>query len=166
MTSSRKMQLPSNIFENGVIPPETISYLVARCKNRVYNYVLLKFMEKVEKEGLTKAELARRLGKRPEVINRLLGAPGNWGLETVTELLAGISQEELEPNSSTLSKAASNYSYRPWLSDVQQKQQINLSKIAVPLSARATITEMSIENGSVNGPTTNSSTYTSMELIS
>src|SRR5947209_2537173 len=38
----------------------------------------------------------------PEVITRLLGAPGNWTLETISDLLLGIAGEELEPTSSSL----------------------------------------------------------------
>jgi hypothetical protein len=47
-----------------------------------------------QNSGLSQADLARRLGKRPEIISRLLGAPGNWGLDTVSDLLFAISGAE------------------------------------------------------------------------
>ncbi|MEC7593676.1 MAG: hypothetical protein VYA64_09600, partial [Pseudomonadota bacterium] len=46
------------------------------------------------KSGLTQAELARRMGRRPEVVSRMLGAPGNWRLDTVSDLLFAISGAE------------------------------------------------------------------------
>src|SRR6202030_4527223 len=39
------------------------------------------------KSGLSQADLARRLGKSPEVISRLLARPGNWESDTFSELL-------------------------------------------------------------------------------
>jgi hypothetical protein len=84
------------------IPLEKRAYFHARLTNRIYGFILRKFLEKQESENLTKAELARRIGRKPEVITRLLGAPGNWTLETISDLLLGISGEELEPASSSL----------------------------------------------------------------
>jgi hypothetical protein len=84
------------------IPLEKRAYFHARLINRIYAFVLDKFLEKQKSESLTKAELARRIGRKPEVITRLLGAPGNWTLETVSDLLLGIAGEELEPASSSL----------------------------------------------------------------
>ena len=37
--------------------------------------------------------MARRIHKRPEQITRLLGAPGNWTLDTVSDLLLGMGFE-------------------------------------------------------------------------
>lgn len=68
------------------IPAGTLAYFRARNRNRLYDLVLEAFGE----SGLTQAELARRLGKRPEVVCRLLGAPGNWTLDTVSDLLFAI----------------------------------------------------------------------------
>jgi hypothetical protein len=95
----------SVLYEVGAklpIPLEKRAYLHARLRNRIYSFVLKKFMEKEKSEGLTKAELARRIGRKPEIITRLLGAPGNWTLETISDLLVGIAGEELELASSPL----------------------------------------------------------------
>ena len=43
--------------------------------------------------GLAQA-VARRMGRRPEVVSRMLGAPGNWRLDTVSDLLFAISGAE------------------------------------------------------------------------
>jgi len=91
------------------IPPEKRAYFQTRLRNRLFSYVLSKFVDE-QKKGLTKAALARRIGKTPDVVSRLLGAPGNWTLDTVSDLLLGISAEELEMSSSfLLNRQSRNY---------------------------------------------------------
>jgi hypothetical protein len=98
------------------IPLEKRAYFHARVLNNFYQFVLSKFLEEERAGRLNKAELARRIERKPEVITRLLGAPGNWGLETATDLLLGICGEELVPNSSPLvGRAKRNYQH--WDSD-------------------------------------------------
>lgn len=72
------------------IPLGTLGYFRGRNRWRIYGLVLNEF----KKSDLSQAELARRMGKRPEVISRLLGAPGNWGLDTVSDILFAISGAE------------------------------------------------------------------------
>jgi hypothetical protein len=69
------------------IPAGTLGYICARNRQRQYDLVIGEF----KKSGLTQAELARRLGKSPEVISRLLARPGNWESNTFSELLFAIS---------------------------------------------------------------------------
>jgi hypothetical protein len=93
--------------------PGTLVYYRARFRNRLYDLVLSKFRQAEANEGLTRAELARRTGRRPEVVTRLLGAPGNWRLDTVSDLLMGIAGEELDATSSSpLTRPPRNYRYR------------------------------------------------------
>jgi hypothetical protein len=99
MISTRQSRFLLEVTNADVISPGTLAYIEARAKNRFYDYVLRKFLEKEENDGFTKADLARRIGRRPEVITRLLGAPGNWTIETAALLLVGICGEELEPQS-------------------------------------------------------------------
>lgn len=115
MKSSQETSLLSEVLNGKPISVGTLSYFRARLKNRLFDLVLRKFLEREARDGLTKAELARRLGKRPEVITRLLAAPGNWELETVSDLLLGISAEELTATSSRLEKPQVNYLFRPWV---------------------------------------------------
>lgn len=65
----------------------TLAYVCARHRQRQYDLVIKQF----KKSGMTQADLARRLGKSPEVISRLLARPGNWESDTFSELLFGIS---------------------------------------------------------------------------
>lgn len=66
-----------------------IGYYRARLRNRFHQLVLKKY----EASGISRAEMARRLYKRPEVITRLLGAPGNWTLDTYSDLLLSMGYE-------------------------------------------------------------------------
>jgi hypothetical protein len=68
------------------IPLSTFSYLQERNKNLFYELVVGEFI----KTGLTQIDLAARMGQKPARICRLLGAPGNWTLDTVSDLLFAI----------------------------------------------------------------------------
>jgi hypothetical protein len=66
------------------------AYMRARAKRRAYNLVIKEF----KKSGITKAELARRLGKGAPEVSRMLGGPANWTIQTVADLLFAISGGE------------------------------------------------------------------------
>ncbi len=68
------------------IPRGSLGYFRARNRHRLYSLVIDEF----ERSGISQATLARRLRKSPEVICRWLGAPGNWRLDTVSDLLFAI----------------------------------------------------------------------------
>lgn len=89
----RNSMLPE--IDGDVISIGTRAYIGQRAKNSFYDYVMTKFRH----SNIPKAELARRIGKGPAQINRMLATPGNWTIETIAELLAGISAEELLPSS-------------------------------------------------------------------
>ena len=93
------------------IPSPTRAYFQQRLRNRIFNFLLEKFIV-AQGDGLTKAALARRIGKSPEVINRWLGIPSNLTIDSVSDLLLGIAAEELEPGSSSpLKTVPHNYSH-------------------------------------------------------
>lgn len=95
-------------FEQGLpIPEGELAYFRERTRNRLYNFVVSKFLEREAADNLTKADLARRINQRPERVNRLLGAPENWTIDTISDLLVGIAAEELDPASSSLNCAHS-----------------------------------------------------------
>lgn len=116
----------SEIAEGLPIPLEKRAYFHARVLNSFYQFVLEKYLEEERAGRLTKAELARRIERRPEVVSRLLGAPGNWGLETATDLLIGICGEELKPASSPLlGRAPRNYDHCDWLTAAPEPNATN-----------------------------------------
>lgn len=97
------------------IPESKRVYFQTRLRNRVFGFILNKFLEE-SKKGLTKAILARRIEKSPEVVNRILGAPGNLTLDTVSDMLLGIAAEELKLDSdSPLIQSPTNYDHGDWI---------------------------------------------------
>jgi hypothetical protein len=114
MTISATTTIASEV-EAGVLSAETRAYFQARLRNRLYDLVLRKFSQAEGEKQMTKAELARRIGRRPEVITRLLSSPGNWTLDTVSDLLLGIAGEEPDVRTAKPgAAAATNYSYQDY----------------------------------------------------
>lgn len=91
MTTSQTSSLSKPTGANRIEPWE-LAYFQARNRSRAHELVLKEFQE----SGITQADLARRLGKRPEVVSRLLGAPGNWGLDTLSDLIFAIRGGEIQ----------------------------------------------------------------------
>ena len=91
------MPLLPDLTSDDAIPYGHLAYLQERTRNQLFQFILKKFIE-AEARGLTKAKLARRMHRSPEVITRLLGSPGNWTISTISDLLAGIADEELTPS--------------------------------------------------------------------
>ena len=110
MTTFRKTPVTSEIYGDEPLSASALGYLNERVRNSFYDYVLRRFYEAVKQEKLTKARLARRLGLEPARVTRLLGSPGNWTLDTISELLVGICREELRPQSEPyLERSARNF---------------------------------------------------------
>ena len=95
---SQKTSLLSELQGDDRLSPGTLAYLGQRARNHYYDHVIKRFRA----SGIRQADLAKRLGKGPDRINRLLSSPGNWTIDTVAELLAGICAEELVPYSTSL----------------------------------------------------------------
>lgn len=73
-----------------LIDAEQLGYEQAGTRLALTSPVLDLFDRLEAEEGLTKVELARRLGKKPSLIGRWLNNPGNWTLDTIAALLAGM----------------------------------------------------------------------------
>lgn len=72
------------------VPIGTLAYFEARNRHSVYELV----MGELDRKNISQAELGRRLNKDPGQISRMLGTPGNWTLNTVSNLLFAISGAE------------------------------------------------------------------------
>jgi hypothetical protein len=81
------------ILSGDPISDGTLEHFRNRFRERLYELVLSEYRKQAEK-GMTKSHIAHRINRRPEQITRWLGAPGNWTLETVSDLLLVISQAE------------------------------------------------------------------------
>lgn len=82
-----------NISKTNKPSKREIYYFRQRQKNRIFQGVAARFAELAEKEGLTQKELALRTKKDKAVVNRLLSGPGNWTLETLSDLLLAMGSE-------------------------------------------------------------------------
>lgn len=92
MTTSQTQSFLTEILEGKPIPVGKLEYFRARLQSRLHQLVLTEYLRQ-EDRGLRQVDLARRIGRKPEVVNRLLGAPGNWTLNTVSDLLLGMGSE-------------------------------------------------------------------------
>lgn len=107
------------------IPEAKRAYFQARLRNRLFNLILQRFLQE-QQSGLTKAALARRIGKTPDVVNRWLGAPGNLTLDTISDLLLGIGAEELKLElSSILNQEPSDLLNSGWINEAEQSKYPN-----------------------------------------
>ena len=128
MITSHKTPFLSEIEAGNVrIPPHKLAYFQARLRNNIYDFVVEKFLENERRGEITKALIGKRLGTDPARISRLLGAPGNWTLNTISDLLLGIAAEELKLDSVPLfNRESRNYREPDWLSRVTQvASQVN-----------------------------------------
>jgi hypothetical protein len=97
-----------------------LAYFRERFRDRLYELVVTEFMKKERSGELTRSELAKRIGRKPEQITRWLGAPGNWTIETVSDLLLAISKSELNFQLSPLeNRAPRNYEAPEWLRETR-----------------------------------------------
>lgn len=86
-----------------------LAYFRGRLGNKIHELVLAEFAAQ-EREGKTsRAKLARKIRRKPEQITRWLGSPGNWTLDTLSDLLLGMG---LEPAVSARSLASEHVSNR------------------------------------------------------
>jgi hypothetical protein len=112
VTTSAKTFSMSKPKAGEKVPDWTIAFFRQRNKNRVHSLVV-----KAMKEcGVTQAELARRLGRRPDVVCRWIGAPGNWTLDTVSDLLFAIDGLEVDyKTSDPFDGAKRNFASPEWV---------------------------------------------------
>jgi hypothetical protein len=106
----------SEISKGEPIPLGKLAYFRERFRDRLYELVVTEFLKKERAGNLTRSDLARRIGRKPEQISRWLGAPGNWTIETVSDLLLAIAQSELNFELAPLeNRAPRNYTGPIWL---------------------------------------------------
>jgi DNA-binding phage protein len=109
MTTYPKTLLTDAVYSNEPLRPFQISYFGERYRNRLHTEILKLFQKAQQERGLTKADLSRRLNKRPEQITRWLSAPGNWTLDTVSELMLAMGYEPQVGSQLLSENATSNY---------------------------------------------------------
>jgi transcriptional regulator with XRE-family HTH domain len=68
-------------------------YFQERLKSRLHEVLVNTFRAAEANGSITKTELARKLGKRPEQISRWLGSSSNMQLNTLSDMLLGLGYE-------------------------------------------------------------------------
>lgn len=111
MTMSQMPPIPNFSNETEGVSAFHIAYYNERLRNNVFGAVMEAFYNEAKAGRITKAQLARRLDKRPEQISRWFSGPSNLTLDTVSMLLLGIGAE-LDPQVSFFrDKAIPNYAH-------------------------------------------------------
>ena len=137
MTTSLERPFPSEVLDEEKIPLGTLSYFRERFRDRLYDLVVEEFLKRNAETGLTRAEVARRIGRRPEQITRWFGAPGNWTIETVSDLLLAIAKSEPEVRLLPLEgRAVRNYPGYTSLSE-QPNQETSLQRCRSAIEANS-----------------------------
>jgi len=116
--STPQTQFLSEILDlNRSIPLGKLAYFRERFRNALYQMVLKEFLAERDAGRLTKADMARRIGRKPEQISRWLGAPGNWTLDTVSDLMLAMGREPrcAKVDLSRLAAATRNFDRPEWL---------------------------------------------------
>ena len=118
------------------IPESKRIYFQRRLRDRCFDFIIGRFLRE-QANGLTKAKLARRIGKPPEVVNRWLAAPGNLTLDSISDLLLGICAEEPEMDGcSVLNRQPTNYFHlddQPRVKRVEVKTNSGSHTVTLPM---------------------------------
>ncbi len=64
-----------------------------RHRNVVYEEVVAALEHAAKKQGITRSDIAKKLGFTKSHISQLLSGPGNWTLDTVSNLLFAVDAE-------------------------------------------------------------------------
>lgn len=91
MSFSRKTSFLSKPEKGKAINSKHMSFVKTRCRNKAQSLLLEAFSE----SRMTKAELAKMLGKRPEQITRLFSGPANITLDTLSAVIFATSGQML-----------------------------------------------------------------------
>jgi hypothetical protein len=106
----------SEIVGGQSIPREKLAYFRQRLRNRLYELVLAEFVDQARNHKLTKAEITRRIHSSPSQVTRWLAAPGNWEIDTISDLLLAMGAEPAEFSISHLGEQAPrNFAGPEWI---------------------------------------------------
>jgi transcriptional regulator with XRE-family HTH domain len=89
MTTSRFQLFLSDVVEAQTLPENAFVYFRGKLQNDVHVLILKAFL----RSGLNQKQLANRIGKSTSVVNRWIGATGNWELNSIAEFLAGMNAQ-------------------------------------------------------------------------
>ena len=124
-------------------------YFRERFKAHLHSIIADLFMEKEADGRLTRADLARKVGKRPEQITRILNTSGNLRLETISDILLALGYEA-KVNPIRLVDKKRNYCAPEWLSSNNYDYDYGETGLTIPQSLTPDIDKayMILENSS------------------
>lgn len=121
MPTSRTTQRLSKPIGDDRVPPPTFSYFRTRRRMKAFTAV----HRELERSGITKTCLAKRMGKGIDRVSHLLAAPSNWTSDTESDLLFAISGAEVnyDPLSYPLDLPVRNRRKPEWLDEAGGAKQ-------------------------------------------
>ncbi|WP_291052495.1 helix-turn-helix transcriptional regulator [Hyphomonas sp.] len=93
MTNSQAESFVSKVLAETPISEGNKIYFQERLKSRLHEILVNTFQMAEQRGAITKTELARKLGKRPEQISRWLNSSSNMQLNTLSDMLLGLGYE-------------------------------------------------------------------------
>jgi hypothetical protein len=151
MITSLKMSLSNELKSDLPLSERAKAYFRERIRNRLFNLISREYIRESNENGLTQARISRRLGKSPVQINRWLGAPGNWTLDTISDLLLAISASELVDEATKINVVERrNYKGPDWLftedSQVKSVSTQNRLETTIVVNADEIVTSWNINS--------------------
>ena len=92
MPTSQTQKTPAS-SPNQPISTREIAYCNRRLQNAVFNEIVKAFVGEVKAGRISRATLAKRIGKEPPQITRWLSGPANLTLNTTSTILLGMNAE-------------------------------------------------------------------------
>ena len=119
-------------LEDEPIDPTMLGYFHAMSQDEAHGAILGLFQSLAEEGHVTRAFIARRLNKSPEQVTRWLSAPGNWTLDTYTNLALAMGHKPT-PGTQAIRGLRQSNDHHPAASRV--KRDKTGSKEALPSAA-------------------------------
>lgn len=96
MPTSQTPKMPISSIDQSISEKE-FAYAKRRYENQLYRAIVNAFAQEAKAGRISRASLAKRIGKKPEQITRWLSAPSNMTASTTSRILFGMDAELKEP---------------------------------------------------------------------
>ncbi len=93
MSFSQEPFRANTLNPNEPIGEEDLAYFRQRMKNHAFQEIMRLFVECAEKDGLTRSNIASKLGKDKSQITRMFAGPTNWTIDTLSDLSLALGYE-------------------------------------------------------------------------